>query len=134
MLLLARTTPLEERKNKTDGLTLFYTDFDRSKIEVRLIHKMGRHAVDSNMLFIEDLCIPEADRIGEEGKGFRQILNGMNPERILIAAEAIGIAMWRWRRRRVTPMSGSCSVDRSARIRASSIRSRNAGRSWRPRI
>ena len=91
MLLLARTTPLDEVKNKTDGLTLFYTDFDRSKIDVRLIHKMGRHAVDSNMLFIEDLWIPDADRIGEEGKGFRQILHGMNPERILIAAEAIGI-------------------------------------------
>jgi len=91
MLLLARTTPLEEVRKKTEGLTLFYTDFDRSKIDVKLIHKMGRHAVDSNMLFIEDLWIPEADRIGEEGQGFKLILNGMNPERILIAAEAIGI-------------------------------------------
>jgi acyl-CoA dehydrogenase len=91
MLLLARTTPLEEVERKTDGLTLFYTDFDRSKIDVRLIHKMGRHAVDSNMLFIEDLWIPDADRIGEEGQGFKLILHGMNPERILIAAEAIGI-------------------------------------------
>lgn len=91
MLLLARTTPLDQVKKKTEGLSLFYTDLDRSKIEVRLIHKMGRHAVDSNMLFIEDLWIPEEHRIGAEGQGFRIILHGMNPERILIGAEAIGI-------------------------------------------
>ena len=91
MLLLARTTPLDQVKKKTEGLSLFYTDLDRSKIEVRIIHKMGRHAVDSNMLFIEDLFIPEQDRIGPEGQGFKLILHGMNPERVLIAAEAIGI-------------------------------------------
>jgi len=91
MMLLARTTPIEQVKRKTDGLTLFYTDLDRSKIDVRLIHKMGRHAVDSNMFFIKDLWIPEEDRIGEEGDGFKLILHGMNPERILIGAEAIGI-------------------------------------------
>jgi acyl-CoA dehydrogenase len=91
MLLLARTTPLDQVKKKTEGLSLFYTDLDRSKIEVRLIHKMGRHAVDSNMLFIEDLWIPEEDRVGAEGQGFRLILHGMNPERVLIGAEAIGI-------------------------------------------
>jgi acyl-CoA dehydrogenase len=91
MLVLARTTPLDKVKSKTDGLSLFYTNFDRSKIEVRLIHKMGRHAVDSNMLFIEDLWIPEGDLIGKEGDGFKIILHGMNPERVLIAAEAIGI-------------------------------------------
>lgn len=91
MLLLARTTPLEEVKRKTEGLSLFYTDLDRSKIEVRLIHKMGRHAVDSNMLFIQDLWIPESDLIGMAGEGFKLILHGLNPERILVAAEAIGI-------------------------------------------
>ena len=91
MLLLARTTPLDQVKKKTEGLSLFYTDLDRAKIEVRLIHKMGRHAVDSNMLFIENLWVPEEDRIGAEGQGFKLILHGMNPERILIAAEAIGI-------------------------------------------
>ncbi|WP_149538158.1 acyl-CoA dehydrogenase family protein [Siccirubricoccus phaeus] len=91
MLLLARTTPLDQVKRKTDGLSLFYTTLDRSKVEVRLIHKLGRHAVDSNMLFIDGLEIPVEDRIGEEGKGFRYILHGMNPERILIAAEAVGI-------------------------------------------
>jgi acyl-CoA dehydrogenase len=91
MLLLARTTPLDEVKRKTEGLSLFYTDLDRSKIEVRLIHKMGRHAVDSNMLFIQDLWVPEEDRIGREGEGFKIILHGLNPERILIGAEAVGI-------------------------------------------
>jgi acyl-CoA dehydrogenase len=91
MLLLARTTPLDQVKRKTEGLSLFYTDLDRSKIEVRLIHKMGRHAVDSNMLFISDLFVPEEDRIGAEGQGFKLILHGMNPERILIGAESIGI-------------------------------------------
>jgi acyl-CoA dehydrogenase len=91
MLLLARTTPLDQVKKKTEGLSLFYTDLDRSKIEVRLIHKMGRHAVDSNMLFIEDLWIPDEDLIGAEGNGFRLILHGMNPERVLIGAEAVGI-------------------------------------------
>jgi acyl-CoA dehydrogenase len=91
MMLLARTTPLEEVKRKTEGLSLFFTDLDRAKIEVRLIHKMGRHAVDSNMLFIEDLWIPEEDRIGGEGDGFKIILHGLNPERILLGAEATGL-------------------------------------------
>lgn len=91
MLLLARTTPLDAVKRKTDGLSLFYTTLDRSRIEVRLIHKMGRHAVDSNMLFIQDLWIPEEDRIGPEGDGFKMILHGLNPERVLIGAEAIGM-------------------------------------------
>lgn len=91
ILLLARTTPLEDVTSKTGGLSLFYTDLDRSKIDVRLIHKMGRHAVDSNMLFIEDLFIPDEDLIGKEGEGFRIILHGLNPERALLAAEAIGL-------------------------------------------
>jgi acyl-CoA dehydrogenase len=91
MLLLARTTPLDQVKRKTEGLSLFYTDLDRAKIEVRLIHKMGRHAVDSNMLFIHDLWVPEQDRIGAEGEGFKLLLHGLNPERVLVAAEAVGI-------------------------------------------
>ncbi len=91
MLLLARTTPAAEVTKKGHGLSLFYTDLDRSRIEVREIAKMGRHAVDSNMLFIDGLEVPEDDRIGPEGEGFRAILHGMNPERILIAAEAVGI-------------------------------------------
>lgn len=91
ILLLARTTPLDQVKRKTDGLTLFYTALDRAKVEVRLIHKMGRHGVDSNMLFFDGLEVPEEDRIGAEGEGFRLILHGLNPERILIAGEAVGI-------------------------------------------
>jgi acyl-CoA dehydrogenase len=91
MLLLARTTPLEQVTRKTEGLSLFYTDFDRRYIEAREIEKMGRKAVDSNQVFIDKLPVPVADRIGEEGKGFSYILHGMNPERILIGAEAIGL-------------------------------------------
>ena len=90
MLLLARTAPADTAK-PGDGLTLFYTDLDRSKISVREIEKLGRKAVDSNEVFIDGLEVPLADRIGEEGQGFRYILHGMNPERILIAAEAMGL-------------------------------------------
>jgi acyl-CoA dehydrogenase len=91
MLLLARTTPREAAAKRTEGLSLFYTDLDRRHVEVREIEKMGRKAVDSNMLFIDALPVPVADRIGEEGRGFEYILHGMNPERILIAAEAVGL-------------------------------------------
>jgi acyl-CoA dehydrogenase len=91
MLLLARTTPLEDCAKPTDGLSIFYTDLDRSRVEVREIAKMGRNAVDSNLLFIDGLRVPAADRIGDEGRGFQILLHGLNPERILIAAEAIGI-------------------------------------------
>src|SRR5689334_9924820 len=91
MLILARTTPVEEAARPSLGMTLFYTDLDRSAVEVREIPKMGRKAVDSNLLFIDGLRVPAADRIGEEGKGFHYILHGMNPERILIAAEAVGL-------------------------------------------
>jgi acyl-CoA dehydrogenase len=93
ILLLARTTPLEQVKKPTQGLSLFYTKFDRERIKVREIEKMGRKCVDSNELFFEDLPIPLDDLIGEEGRGFEYILHGMNPERILIAAEAVGLGM-----------------------------------------
>ncbi|SUA52131.1 Acyl-CoA dehydrogenase fadE12 [Oligella urethralis] len=93
ILLLARTTPLEEVEKSTEGLSLFYTKLDRQKVHIREIAKMGRHAVDSNELFFDDFEIPETDLIGEEGKGFNYILYGLNPERILIAAEAIGLGM-----------------------------------------
>jgi acyl-CoA dehydrogenase len=91
MMLLARTTPLEEVRRKTEGLSLFVTDLDRARVEARVIPKMGRHAVDSNVLFISDLWIPEENRIGPEGDGFRIILHGLNPERILLGAEAVGL-------------------------------------------
>ena len=91
MLVLARTTPLEDAAKPTLGMSLFYTDLDRSRVEVRAIEKMGRHCVDTNQVFIDGLRVPAADRIGEEGRGFEYILHGMNPERILIAAEAVGL-------------------------------------------
>jgi acyl-CoA dehydrogenase len=91
IMLLTRTTKLEDCARPTEGITIFYTDLDRSKIEVRRIPKMGRKAVDSNAIFIDGLFIPEADRIGEEGKGFSYILHSLNPERLLVAAEAIAI-------------------------------------------
>ena len=91
IMLLTRTTKLEDCKRPTDGITIFYTDLDRTKIEVKKIPKMGRKAVDSNAIFIDDLFIPDSDRIGEEGKGFGYILHSLNPERVLIAIEAIGI-------------------------------------------
>ncbi|GAB7552341.1 acyl-CoA dehydrogenase family protein [Novosphingobium sp. 11B] len=91
IMLLTRTTKFEDVTKPTDGITIFYTDLDRSKIDVHLIPKMGRKAVDSNAIFIEDLFIPDEDRIGEEGKGFGYILHSLNPERILIAAAATGI-------------------------------------------
>jgi acyl-CoA dehydrogenase len=91
MLILARTAPIEEGRKPTAGLSLFYTALDRRFVEVREIEKMGRKAVDSNQLFIDGLEVPAADRIGEDGRGFEYILHGLNPERILVAAEAIGL-------------------------------------------
>ena len=91
MLLLARTTPLEECRRPTDGLSLFYTDLDRRYVDVKEIEKLGRKAVDSNELFIDNLPVSEADLIGKEGDGFRSILHGMNPERALAAAAAVGL-------------------------------------------
>ena len=91
IMLLTRTTRFEDAKRPTDGITIFYTDLDRSRIEVRRIPKMGRKAVDSNAIFIDGLFIPDEHRIGQEGKGFSYILDSLNPERVLIAVEAIGI-------------------------------------------
>jgi len=92
ILLLTRTTPFEQAAKPTDGMTIFFTKLDRSKIEVRRIPKLGRAAVDSNAIFIQDLFIPDEDRIGEEGRGFHYLLHSLNPERIIVAAGAIGIA------------------------------------------
>lgn len=91
VLLLTRTTKIEDVTKKTDGMTLFLTDLDRSHVDIRPIPKMGRNAVSSNELFIDDLRVPVEDRVGEEGQGFRYILDGLNPERMLVAAEALGI-------------------------------------------
>ncbi len=91
VLLLARTTPKDQVKKKTEGLSLFYTDLNRDYVEIREIEKMGRKAVDSNSVFYDGMPVPQEDLIGDEGKGFYYILHGLNPERILIAAEAVGI-------------------------------------------
>ena len=92
MLILARTTPMEECGKPAEGLSLFYTDLDRRYVEVHEIDKMGRAAVDSNQVFIDGLPVAVEDRLGEEGRGFEYILHGMNPERILIGAESVGLA------------------------------------------
>lgn len=91
VLLLTRTTKFEDAAKKTDGLTLFFTDLDRDHVDIRPISKMGRNAVSSNELFIDELRIPVEDRVGEEGQGFKYILDGLNPERMLVAAEALGL-------------------------------------------
>ncbi len=91
ILIIARTTPKEQTAKPMQGLSLFYTDFDRAKIDARPIPKMGRKAVECNMLFIEDLQVPAEDLIGEEGKGFQYLISGLNPERVLFGAEAVGI-------------------------------------------
>ena len=94
ILLLARTTPIEQCKRPADGLTLFYTDLDRNHAEVRLIHKMGRHAVDSNQVFFDAMPVRAEDRIGEEGRGFAYLLDSLNPERVLVGIEAVGIGQY----------------------------------------
>jgi acyl-CoA dehydrogenase len=91
ILLLARTSPRDENKKRAEGLSLFYTDFNRDYIEARVIDKMGRKAVDSNAVFIDNLPVPAADLIGEEGKGFYYLLHGLNPERVMVAVEAVGL-------------------------------------------
>lgn len=91
MLIIARTTPKDQVKKATEGLSLFYTDFDRGRISATVIPKMGRKAVESNAVFIDNLEIPEGDLIGEEGRGFYYLLEGLNPERVLFGAEAVGL-------------------------------------------
>lgn len=91
ILIIARTTPKDQTKKPTDGLSLFYCDFDRAKIEAQPIPKMGRKAVECNTLFIESLEVSEDERIGAEGEGFKILLSGLNPERVLFAVEAIGL-------------------------------------------
>ena len=98
ILILVRTTPLEEVKKRSQGLSLFYTDLNRSAVQVTEIPKMGRAAVDSNVLFFEDWVVPADDLIGAEGDGFKQIMVGMNAERVLIAAEALGLGFAALRR------------------------------------
>lgn len=101
ILLIARTAAKDSVAKPTEALSLFYTDFDRTRITATPIPKMGRKAIESNAVFIDDLFVPESDLIGEEGQGFRYLLEGLNPERVLIAAEAIGL--------------GQAAIERAAR-------------------
>jgi alkylation response protein AidB-like acyl-CoA dehydrogenase len=90
ILLIARTSERNDER-PLDGLTLFFTDLDREKCEIRRIEKLGRAAIDSNEVFIDGLEATDADIVGEVGQGFKALLDGLNPERIVIAMEAIGI-------------------------------------------
>lgn len=94
ILLLTRTSTYENSPKPSMGMTLFYTDLDRSKVEVRYIEKCGRNAVDSNALFIDGLEIPEEDRIGEEGRGFHYLLAGLNSERLIVGAGVLGASRY----------------------------------------
>ena len=91
ILILVRTMPLDSVSKPTQGLSLFYTDLDRAHVRVDEIHKMGRAAVDSNVIFFDGWEVPATDRVGDEGNGFKMIMHGMNAERILIGAEALGL-------------------------------------------
>lgn len=91
ILLIARTTPKDQCAKPHHGLSLFYTDLDRAHIEAQPIPKMGRRAVECNTLFIDGLQVPADDLVGEEGKGFQYLLHGLNPERVLFGAEAVGL-------------------------------------------
>jgi alkylation response protein AidB-like acyl-CoA dehydrogenase len=90
ILLLARTSPRTEPR-PLDGMTLFFTNLDREKITVREIEKMGRAAVDSNELFIDDLVVRDDEVVGEVGRGFYYLLDGLNPERIVVGLEQVGL-------------------------------------------
>ncbi len=90
-LILVRTTPYEEVERKTTGMSLFLMDLKSPGITIREIEKLGRHAVDSNELFMDNVKVPASDLIGEEGQGFYHLIAGLNPERLMVAAEAIGI-------------------------------------------
>ncbi len=91
VLLLVRTTPLADCVRRTDGMTLLLADLQRPEVTITPIAKAGRNAVVSCEVVYDDLPVSVSDRVGEEGAGFRYLLDGLNPERILIAAEAVGI-------------------------------------------
>jgi acyl-CoA dehydrogenase len=91
ILILARTTPKDQCAKPTQGMSLFYSDLNLNYVEVQTIPKMGRKAVDSNAVFIDGLPVPAGDLVGEEGKGFSYLLHGLNPERVLFAAESVGL-------------------------------------------
>ncbi len=91
MVLICRTTARDEVERPTDGMSLFLVDIDSDAVHLRAIPKLGRNAVPSYEVFIDDLRVPQSARIGKEGKGFTYLLDGLNPERILLAHEALGL-------------------------------------------
>ena len=91
LLLITRTAPKSASKKSTDGMTLFLAPMDRDHIEVKPIPKLGRNVVSTNALFIDDLFVPDEDLIGEEGRGFKYLLAGLNAERVIVAALCLGI-------------------------------------------
>ena len=91
VLLLVRTTPLADCARRTDGMTLLLADLRRPEVDIRPIPKAGRNAVASCEVRYDDLPVDVTDRVGEEGQGFRYLLDGINPERVLVAAEALGV-------------------------------------------
>jgi acyl-CoA dehydrogenase len=91
MVLIARTTLRDQVEKATDGMSLFLVDLDSDAVTLRAIPKMGRNAVSSYEVYLDDLRVPVSARVGEEGRGFRYLLDGLNPERILLANEALGI-------------------------------------------
>lgn len=108
LLILCRTTPRDEAAKRTAGMTLFFAPLDHDRITVRKIGKMGRNAVDTNELFIDELFVPDSDVVGEVGHGFRAILAGLNAERVIAANAAIGIG--RAALRRATGYAGERTV------------------------
>jgi acyl-CoA dehydrogenase len=90
VLLLVRTTPLEQVARPTDGMTLLVADLKDPAVHISAIPKLGRNAVVSCEVVYDGLRVPEGDRVGEEGRGFRFLLDGLNAERVLVAAEALG--------------------------------------------
>ena len=126
ILLLARTSPRDQH-NPLDGMTLFFTDLDRDRITVREIEKLGRSAVDSNELFIENLEVPDEDIVGEVGRGFNHLVDGLNSERIVVGMEGVGIGRAALDSRPSTPTNAWSSTGRSERTRRSRIRSRTHG-------
>jgi acyl-CoA dehydrogenase len=136
MLLLARTTPVDQVKKRSDGLSVFLLDMREKNtgkgLEVRPIKAMINH--NTTEVFFDNFRIPADSLIGEEGRGFHYILDGMNAERILVASEAVGDGRWFVRKATQYAKDRVCSVLRSARTRQSNFPSPAPGPNWRRRI
>ena len=133
MLLLARTTLRDQAKRRTDGLSTFIVDMRASVghgMTIRPLRTMMNH--NSTEIFFDNMVVPAENLIGEEGKGFRYILDGMNAERLLISAECIGDARWFLRKATDYARDRRSSAGRSARTRASSSRWRGPTRKCVP--